>query len=52
VDFSRADKKDIPAKVLTIEYDPTRTAFISLLSYKNGSKSFILTPEGLKVATK
>jgi large subunit ribosomal protein L2 len=49
VDFSRSDKKDIPAKVLTIEYDPTRNAFISLVSYKDGSKRFILTPQGLKV---
>jgi large subunit ribosomal protein L2 len=49
VDFSREDKKGIPAKVLTIEYDPTRTAFISLLSYKDGSKRYILSPIGIKV---
>ncbi len=52
VDFSRGDKKDIPATVLTVEYDPTRTAFISLLAYKDGTKRFILTPEGLKVGDK
>jgi large subunit ribosomal protein L2 len=52
VDFSREDKKDIPAIVKTIEYDPTRTAFISLLAYKDGTKRFILTPEGLKVGDK
>jgi large subunit ribosomal protein L2 len=52
VDFSREDKKGIPAKVLTVEYDPTRTAFISLLSYADGSKRFILTPQGLKVGDK
>ena len=49
VDFSRADKKNIPAKVLTIEYDPTRTAFISLVAYNDGAKRYILTPQGLKV---
>lgn len=49
VDFSRTDKKNIPAVVQTIEYDPTRTAFISLIAYKDGSKRYILTPEGLKV---
>lgn len=52
VDFSRADKKNIPAKVLTVEYDPTRTAFISLVAYQDGSKRYILTPEGLKVGDK
>src|SRR4029077_6890087 len=52
VDFSREDKKGIPAKVVTIEYDPTRTAFISMLAYNDGTKRFILTPEGLKVGDK
>ena len=52
VDFSREDKKNIPARVLTVEYDPTRTAFISLLSYADGSKRYILTPQGLKVGDK
>jgi large subunit ribosomal protein L2 len=52
VDFSRSDKKNIPATVRTIEYDPTRSAFISLLSYKDGEKRYILTPEGLKVGSK
>lgn len=51
VDFSREDKKNIPAIVKTIEYDPTRTAFISLLAYKDGDKRFILTPEGMKVGS-
>lgn len=49
VDFSRLDKKDIPAIVQTLEYDPTRTAFISLVAYKDGAKRYILAPEGLKV---
>ncbi len=52
VDFSREDKKGVPATVETIEYDPTRTAFISLLSYQDGDKRFMLTPQGLKVGQK
>ena len=47
LDFRR-DKKDIPARVYSIEYDPNRTARIALLHYKDGSKSYILAPEGLK----
>lgn len=49
VDFSRADRKGVPGKIVTIEYDPTRTAFISLLSYRDGVKRFILTAQGMKV---
>jgi large subunit ribosomal protein L2 len=52
VDFSRGDKKNIPAIVKTIEYDPTRTAFISLVAYQDGAKRYILTPEGLKVGSR
>jgi large subunit ribosomal protein L2 len=48
VDFKR-DKKDIPAKVATIEYDPNRTAFIALLHYADGEKRYILAPQGLQV---
>jgi large subunit ribosomal protein L2 len=48
VDFKRF-KLDMPAKVLTIEYDPYRTAFIALIEYKNKTKSYILAPEKLKV---
>src|SRR5690606_26981018 len=48
IDFKR-DKKDIPAKVATIEYDPNRTARIALLHYVDGEKRYILAPEGLKV---
>jgi large subunit ribosomal protein L2 len=51
VDFSRADRKGIPAKVMSIEYDPTRTAFISLLNYRDGVKRYMLTTMGLKVGT-
>lgn len=45
----RRDKIDIKAKVVSIEYDPGRTADIALLSYEDGAKSFILAPTGLKV---
>jgi len=47
VDFKR-NKVDIPATVLTIEYDPNRTCRISLVEYADGEKRYILTPEGLK----
>lgn len=52
VDFSREDRKNIPGTVKSVEYDPTRTAFISLIDYKDGVKRFILTPIGLKVGDK
>ncbi len=48
VDFKR-DKKDIPATVASIEYDPNRTAFIALLNYADGEKRYILAPQGLQV---
>ena len=48
VDFKR-NKDGIPAKVVTIEYDPNRTANIALLSYADGEKKYILAPLGLKV---
>ena len=48
VDFKR-DKRNIPAKVSTIEYDPNRTARIALLTYADGEKRYILQPTGLKV---
>lgn len=51
VDFKRTDRKDIPGTVRTVEYDPTRTAFISLIAYKDGVRRFILTPQGLKVGS-
>lgn len=49
IDFKRNDKDGIPAKVVGIEYDPNRTAFIALLSYVDGEKRYILAPIGLKV---
>lgn len=48
VDFKR-NKDGIPAKVVTIEYDPNRSANIALLSYADGEKKYILAPLGLKV---
>ncbi len=48
VDFKQ-DKMDIPGKVQTIEYDPSRSAFICLVAYKDGEKRYILAPEGIKV---
>lgn len=48
VDFIRS-RFDIPATVQTIEYDPNRGARISLIAYKDGVKSYILQPNGLKV---
>ncbi|TQC51384.1 50S ribosomal protein L2 [Mycoplasmopsis mucosicanis] len=48
VDFKR-NKDNIPAVVKSIEYDPNRSANISLLAYADGEKRYILTPKGLKV---
>lgn len=48
IDFKRR-KFDMPATVKTIEYDPNRSAFISLIEYQDGEKAYILTPVGLKV---
>ncbi len=45
----RRDKRDIKAVVKTIEYDPNRTAFISLVEYEDGEKRYIIHIEGLKV---
>jgi len=40
---------DVPAKVLAIEYDPNRTAYIALLQYETGEKTYSIAPVGLKV---
>src|SRR5437016_3620366 len=47
IDFKRR-KDGVPAKVAAIEYDPNRSAFIALLYYADGEKSYIIAPEGLK----
>src|SRR5438034_8194985 len=51
VDFKR-DKTGIPATVISIEYDPNRSARIALLAYADGEKRYILQPDGLKVGQK
>ncbi|MDR1727284.1 MAG: 50S ribosomal protein L2 [Acidobacteriota bacterium] len=48
IDFKR-DKREIPAKVLAIEYDPNRSARIALVCYADGEKRYILAPDGLAV---
>jgi large subunit ribosomal protein L2 len=51
IDFKR-DKFNMSAEVMTVEYDPNRTAFISLLQYEDGEKRYIIAPEGIKVGQK
>ena len=48
IDFKR-DKRGMDAKVMTLEYDPNRSAFISLVQYEDGEKRYIIAPDGLKV---
>ena len=48
IDFKR-NKDNIPAKVVGIEYDPNRTAYIALLNYVDGEKRYIIAPIGLQV---
>ena len=48
IDFKR-EKLDMPATVLTLEYDPNRSAHIALVQYEDGEKRYILAPVGLKV---
>lgn len=50
IDFKR-DKLNMPAKVVSIEYDPNRTARIALLLYLDGERRYIIAPNGLKVGT-
>jgi large subunit ribosomal protein L2 len=51
IDFKRA-KHNVPAEVLSVEYDPNRTARISLIQYQDGEKAYIISPEGIKVGQK
>ena len=51
IDFKR-QKLDMEAVVKTIEYDPNRSAFIALVEYEDGVKSYITAPHGLKVGDK
>ena len=48
IDFKR-NKDDMDAKVMTLEYDPNRSAHIALLQYEDGEKRYIIAPNGLKV---
>lgn len=48
VDF-RLEKKDIPAVIEQIEYDPYRSAFIALVLYKDGERRYVVAPQGMKV---
>ena len=50
IDFRR-DKREIVAKVASLEYDPNRSAHIALLAYADGEKRYILAPEGLAVGS-
>ncbi len=47
IDFKRS-KLDMPAKVQSIEYDPNRSALLALLAYADGTKTYVLAPQGLK----
>jgi len=48
IDFKR-DKKNIPGRIETVEYDPNRSARIALITYADGEKRYILHPHGMKV---
>jgi large subunit ribosomal protein L2 len=47
IDFKR-DKQGVAAEVISVEYDPNRSCFISLIEYKDGEKSYIIAPNGIK----
>ena len=51
IDFKR-QKFDVEGTVLTLEYDPNRSAFIALVEYTDGEKAYIIAPQGLKVGDK
>jgi len=51
IDF-KYDKKDIPAKIESVEYDPNRSAFVALVSYADGEKRYILAPQGVTLGNK
>lgn len=48
IDF-KFDKKDIPARVESVEYDPYRSAFISLVCYRDGERRYMIAPQKIKV---
>lgn len=49
IDFKRRDKDGIPARIATIEYDPNRSARISLLVYADGEKRYMISPDDVEV---
>ncbi|HVM78893.1 MAG TPA: 50S ribosomal protein L2 [Stellaceae bacterium] len=51
IDFKRA-KRDMPAEVVRLEYDPNRSGFIALVKYEDGELSYILAPQRLKAGDK
>lgn len=51
VDFVYVDKLNIPAKVETVEYDPNRSGFVSLIVYRDGERRYILAPKSLPVGS-
>jgi large subunit ribosomal protein L2 len=50
VDFRRL-KRDVPARVVALEYDPNRSSHLALLAYADGAKTYILAPQGLSVGS-
>ena len=52
IDFKRNSKDGVFASVERIEYDPNRTAFIALIQYEDGEKSYIIAPQKLNVGDK
>ena len=51
IDFKRS-KTDISAEVLRNEYDPNRSAFISLVKYEDGDHKYIISPKDIKIGDK
>ncbi len=50
IDFKR-DRRDVPAKVVAVEYDPNRSARLALLEYPDRERRYILAPQGIAVGT-
>ena len=48
IDFRR-NKKNVPGKIKTIEYDPNRNAYICMTNYEDGEKKYILCPRGIEI---
>ncbi len=51
IDFKR-DKENVQAEVISLEYDPNRSAYISLVQYADGEKRYIIAPNGIQVGQK